>query len=91
MGEGSVSYRQLGTAARELAEQLRRHGVRPGDVVGVCLPRSAESVASAIAVLTVGMNTFTDAVARASLGVDRAVDSADVIDARADVPLEAVA
>jgi len=35
--------------------------------------------AGLIAVLTVGLNTFTDAIARASLGVDRPVEEAAVI------------
>lgn len=35
--------------------------------------------ASLIAILTIGLNTFTDAIARASLGVDRPVEEAAVI------------
>lgn len=41
--------------------------------------------AALIAVLTVGLNTFTDAIARASLGVDRPAEEAAVA---AGVPLE---
>jgi peptide/nickel transport system permease protein len=41
--------------------------------------------AALIAVLTVGLNTFTDAVARASLGVDRPVDEVAAV---TGIPLE---
>ena len=41
--------------------------------------------ASLIAILTIGLNTFTDAVARASLGVDRPVDEVAAV---TGIPLE---
>ena len=45
--------------------------------------------AGLIAVLTVGLNTFTDAIARASLGVDRPVEEATVMSAPVTMGLEA--
>lgn len=49
-----VSYGVLVAAARSYAAQLARRGVRPGDVVPLLLPRSAQLVAVELAVLMCG-------------------------------------
>lgn len=48
------SYSRLDDAARGLARQLARLGIRPGTQVGICLPRSPELVAAVIATLRLG-------------------------------------
>lgn len=47
------SYAQIGAAATELADALRQR-VRPGDVVGMCLERSALLVAATVALARLG-------------------------------------
>nr|WSX24766.1 non-ribosomal peptide synthetase [Streptomyces tubercidicus] len=47
------TYRQIGAAADEAAEALRDR-VRPGDLVGVCLDRSAALVVTAVALARIG-------------------------------------
>ncbi|MFF4042817.1 amino acid adenylation domain-containing protein [Streptomyces sp. NPDC001816] len=49
-----VTYRGLDQWADRLAHGLREAGVRDGDLVGVCLERSAELVAVLLAVLKAG-------------------------------------
>ncbi|MFD0271266.1 amino acid adenylation domain-containing protein [Streptomyces sp. NPDC127106] len=49
-----LTYAALDATAQELADGLRRHGVRPGDRVGVCLERSASLVVVLLAVLKAG-------------------------------------
>ena len=41
---GGISYRAMEVACGQLASALRTAGVRRGDVVAVCLPRSADQV-----------------------------------------------
>ena len=53
-GDRQVTYRQLADRAAAIAHRLQRVGVAPGSVVAVCLPRSADLVASLLAVLQVG-------------------------------------
>lgn len=53
-GEVRLSYAQLEALAYGLAELLRDSGVRAGDVVPLCLPRSPRLVAAELAVLTLG-------------------------------------
>jgi peptide/nickel transport system permease protein len=43
-------------------------------------PWSIVAPAGLIALLTVGMNTFTDAVARVAIGVDRPLEIAALVD-----------
>lgn len=52
-GEHSWTYRDLDTAAALVATALRDR-VRPGDLVGVCLDRSAALVVTAVALARVG-------------------------------------
>ncbi|HUG25489.1 MupA/Atu3671 family FMN-dependent luciferase-like monooxygenase [Piscinibacter sp.] len=48
------SYRELDDRATALAVALRHRGVMPGDVVGLCLDRSPDLVACAIAIMKAG-------------------------------------
>ncbi|MEV7653665.1 non-ribosomal peptide synthetase [Streptomyces anulatus] len=50
-GPVTLSYAELDDRAEELANGLYAHGVRPGDLVGLCLPRGADLVAAMLAVL----------------------------------------
>ncbi|RPK92165.1 MULTISPECIES: amino acid adenylation domain-containing protein [Streptomyces] len=50
-GPTTLSYAELDTRAEELADGLYAHGVRPGDLVGLCLPRSADLVAAMLGIL----------------------------------------
>jgi amino acid adenylation domain-containing protein len=54
MGEQTWNYRQLNQRANHLGRTLLALGVQPGDLVGVCLERSAEMIASFLAILKVG-------------------------------------
>jgi amino acid adenylation domain-containing protein len=49
-----LTYGELDRRAGRLAARLRRRGVRPGSVVGLLVPRSAEFVIAALAVLKAG-------------------------------------
>ncbi|GGE59806.1 non-ribosomal peptide synthetase [Nesterenkonia cremea] len=42
----SLSFRELETRTRTIAAGLAAHGVQPGDVVALCLPRSLDTVAA---------------------------------------------
>ncbi|WP_182880587.1 non-ribosomal peptide synthetase [Microbispora sp. H10949] len=53
-GETEVTYGELDRRADRLAASLRGSGVRPGDVVGVRLPRSAEAIVALLAVWRAG-------------------------------------
>ncbi|MHB8865767.1 MAG: amino acid adenylation domain-containing protein [Pirellulaceae bacterium] len=46
-----LSYRQLNQMADQVAARLMDHGVRPGDRVGVCSPKSFDSVVAILAAL----------------------------------------
>ncbi|MFD5199363.1 amino acid adenylation domain-containing protein [Streptomyces sp. NPDC058375] len=50
-GPTTLSYAELDRRAEVLADGLYAHGVRPGDLVGLCLPRSTDLVAAMLAVL----------------------------------------
>lgn len=50
----SVSYAELDAMAWALAAELRAAGVRPGDLVGVCLDRSVELVVALVGVVYSG-------------------------------------
>lgn len=49
-----LTYRQLVDRSTTLARVLLAHGVRPGDLVGVCLERGPELIVALLAVLTAG-------------------------------------
>ncbi|MFI1934683.1 amino acid adenylation domain-containing protein [Streptomyces sp. NPDC020330] len=51
MGSITLSYAELDGRAEALADGLYAHGVRPGDLVGLCLPRGADLVAAMLAAL----------------------------------------
>ena len=53
-GREQLSYRALIGRANQLARTLRREGIGPDHVVGVCLERSAEMVVSLLGVLSSG-------------------------------------
>ncbi|MFH8669868.1 amino acid adenylation domain-containing protein [Streptomyces anulatus] len=50
-GSATLSYAELNDRAEDLADGLYAHGVRPGDLVGLCLPRGADLVAAMLAAL----------------------------------------
>lgn len=49
-----LSYSQLLTMANQLSHYLRKSGVQRGDLVGVCMPRSLEMLASTLALWQIG-------------------------------------
>ncbi|MFI8510833.1 amino acid adenylation domain-containing protein [Streptomyces sp. NPDC085460] len=51
---GSLTYRELDTAANRLARLLLHRGVRPGDPVAVAMPRGTELIVSLLAVVRTG-------------------------------------
>ena len=53
-GQGSWTYRELDEAANRLAHLLAGHGVGPGQCVALLSTRSAEAIASIVAVLKTG-------------------------------------
>ncbi|CAM5507034.1 hypothetical protein GCM10010329_63890 [Streptomyces spiroverticillatus] len=44
-----LTYRELDSQANQLAHRLTARGVRPGDRIGVCFPRGAESLIAQLA------------------------------------------
>jgi amino acid adenylation domain-containing protein len=54
VGNKTTTYRQLHERSNRLAHYLKTRGVKPGDLVGVCLKRSADMVAAVLAVTKVG-------------------------------------
>ena len=54
MGDKKLSYFELDQLSNQIANQLILDGVKPGDVVGVCLKRSPELVAGVLAILKTG-------------------------------------
>ena len=53
-GAGRLSYAELDGRVTRIAAALRRAGLAPGDVAGVCLGRSADTVAAMLAVWRAG-------------------------------------
>ena len=53
-GEERLSYRELNRRANQLAWYLKKRGVGPGGLVGVCLGRSAEMVVALVAIIKAG-------------------------------------
>lgn len=52
--DGALDYRGLVARSNRIAHALRRRGVRAGDRVGVCLPRTIDAVPTLLAVLKAG-------------------------------------
>jgi len=52
--ERSLTYRELNRRANRLAHDLRRRGVGPETLVGLCVERSPEMVTSLVAILKAG-------------------------------------
>ncbi|MBP2325818.1 non-ribosomal peptide synthetase component F [Kibdelosporangium banguiense] len=50
-GDTTLTYRSLVAQAREVADRLRADGVKPGDIVPIQLPRSADLVAELLGVM----------------------------------------
>ncbi|ROO59760.1 amino acid adenylation domain-containing protein [Micromonospora sp. Llam0] len=53
-GERTVSYRELADTAARVHTLLAAHGVRPGDPVGVTLPKGIDQIAAVLGVLAAG-------------------------------------
>jgi len=53
-GDERYTYAELEARANALAELLREHGAAPGQLVGVCIERSAQMVIGLLAVLKAG-------------------------------------
>ena len=49
--DGTLTYGELSSRAGRMAQRLREAGVQPGDLVGLCLHRSASLVVAALAIL----------------------------------------
>jgi amino acid adenylation domain-containing protein len=52
--DSTLTYGELSVRADRLARRLRRLGVKPGDLVGLCLDRSAGLVVAALAIFKAG-------------------------------------
>ncbi|RKH03264.1 amino acid adenylation domain-containing protein [Corallococcus carmarthensis] len=52
--DAQLTYRELDARAGQLAAWLRGAGVKPGDIVGICLERSVETLVSVLAVMAAG-------------------------------------
>ncbi len=52
--DGAVTYAELSLRAERLGRQLRRLGVIPGDLVGLCVNRSVSLVVATLAIVEVG-------------------------------------
>jgi amino acid adenylation domain-containing protein len=52
--DGTLTYDELSVRAERLAQRLRLLGVKPGDLVGLCLDRSASLVVAALAIFRAG-------------------------------------
>ncbi|MEU4792995.1 amino acid adenylation domain-containing protein [Micromonospora tulbaghiae] len=54
VGDTELSYAELDRRAEEIAGRLRAAGAAPNTLVGICLPRGADLVATVLAVLRCG-------------------------------------
>ncbi|MGE0863039.1 MAG: amino acid adenylation domain-containing protein [Vicinamibacterales bacterium] len=53
-GAVTMTYREVGARAREISAALRRHGVRAGAVVGLCITRGPDMLPALLGVLEAG-------------------------------------
>jgi amino acid adenylation domain-containing protein len=53
-GAGHITYRELDDLVSRAAGRLSAIGVRPGDKIAICLPRSADAIVAMLAVLRAG-------------------------------------
>jgi natural product biosynthesis luciferase-like monooxygenase protein/amino acid adenylation domain-containing protein len=53
-GETRITYAELNAKANRIARYLMRAGIRPGDIVGVCMARTPELVAALLATWKAG-------------------------------------
>jgi amino acid adenylation domain-containing protein len=53
-GGGKITYRDLAALSDRLRDRLRRIGVVPGDRVGICCPKSIDTVAAIFGILKAG-------------------------------------
>lgn len=59
---GIVSYAALEKRALQIGLALQRHGVKPGDVVAISLPKGSEQIAAVLGVLAAGASWLPLAV-----------------------------
>ncbi|NHZ80360.1 amino acid adenylation domain-containing protein [Massilia sp. CCM 8695] len=52
--DGTLTYGELARRTARLARWLRQQGVQRGDVVGICLPRGIDMVATLVAIVEAG-------------------------------------
>ncbi len=57
-GQKQLGYDQLNKSANRLAKLLQQKGIRPGDLVGICLNRSFDALVAVLAVLKAGGGLF---------------------------------
>ena len=50
MDDTQLSYLELDQLSNKLAHHLIQKGVKPGDIVGICMKRSPELVAGVLAI-----------------------------------------
>jgi acyl-coenzyme A synthetase/AMP-(fatty) acid ligase len=87
-GGGSITYDELAALADAAGEALRRLGVRRGDRVAVCVPKSIDAVAAIFAAMKVGAAYLPlDPGARPSEPRDRQECSGERGRASADPPI----
>lgn len=53
-GETRLTYRELNRKANQVARILQGHGIRPGVIVGVCLPRTVDLLVGLLGILKAG-------------------------------------
>ncbi|OLF58442.1 hypothetical protein BTN33_12685 [Aeromonas veronii] len=53
-GQKKLGYDQLNKSANRLAQLLQQKGIRPDDLVGICLNRSFDAIVAVLAVLKAG-------------------------------------
>lgn len=53
-GEGRLTYRELNSRANRLANYLRKLGVRPETLIGICIERSVEMIVGVLGILKAG-------------------------------------